>query len=319
MNQLKFLFLIFSLIMITACEENGGSSSSRYTNSHGHLPPEAVEALRTGDFTRAVNNATRGPTADYCPNCTESRDQPQVALSRTGSQQQLLNNFTRLGGDPVAFEQAMCFLRTHGNTRFRTPADGYNSGIRIEQQRYVTINDLTKPSTHKRLFILDRQTGEVRAYHSGHGSGTDSNPNTHEVIRNFSNVNGSHTNPRGFFITGNTYQSNKDFGEGIRLHGLQRGINDNSIERGIVIHKADYTPAGVARSSQANPRLTGSRSGRSHGCTTVNDVHYPEVRSILSSGIEERGDARGGSLYYNYSPTERSLGAGYCGNNLVTR
>jgi len=319
MIQLKILLLFFSLILMSACEENGGSSGLQFTNEAGQLPPQAADVLRTGELAGAINNTMRGPTADYCPDCNDTRDQPQPALARTGTHQQLLNNFRRLGGDPIAFEQAMCFLRTHGNTRFRTSADGYNSGIRIEQQRYVTINDLNKPSNQKRLFILDRQTGEVRAYHSGHGSGTGNNRNSHEVIRHFSNTNGSNTNPRGFFITGNTYRSNQSFGEGVRLHGLQRGINDNSMERGIVIHGASYTPAGMARSSDANPRLTGDRSGRSQGCTTVNTRHYREVERILSSGNEARGDRRGGSLYYNYSPTERGLGARYCGNNLATR
>lgn len=283
----------------------------------GELPPAVSEVMRSGNLTGALNDSMRGPTAGYCPDCTEHRDQPTV-MGRTASENLLLDNFKKLGGDPIAFAQAMCFLNTHGRKSFQTTADGYTNGVRLEQQRYVTINDLNKPSSEKRLFILDRQTGEVRAYHSGHGRGSGNRSNTHERITHFSNTGSSNTNPRGFFITGNTYQSSKSFGEGIRLHGLQRGINDNSMARGIVIHKADYTPAGVARSSEARPRLTGSRSGRSHGCTTVANQHYREIERMLSSGREGR-DTRGGSLYYNYSPAERSAGARYCGDNLLVR
>lgn len=275
----------------------------------------ADEAIRGGDISGSLNQIMQGPTANYCPDCTEERDQPQ-ARGNYVSNDTLRRNFERLGGDPIAFQQAMCFLNTHGRTQFRTDAwDSSNGRVRIENQRYVTINDLTKPSTHRRLFILDRQTGEVRAYHSGHGNGRGRN--THQVINYFSNDSGSNTNPSGFFITGNSYQSTASWGTGIRLHGLQRGINDNSIRRGIVIHQASYTPAGVASSREANPRLTGGQSGRSQGCTTVAPQHFREVQSILSAGTEGR-NSRGGSLYFNYSPRERSQGARYCGSSLNT-
>jgi hypothetical protein len=313
MKLTKLLLIFLFIFSFSSCEENAGGSSLPGGNSE--LPAAAAEVMRTGDLTSTIDQTMRGPTATYCPDCTEDRDQV-TGMARTASERQLLENFTRLGGDPIAFQQAMCFLNTHGRTNFQSSGAGYNNGIRIEQQRYVTINDLNKPSTEKRLFILDRQTGQVTAYHSGHGNG--GGRNTHERISYFSNNNGSNTNPRGFFITGNTYNSNQSFGEGVRLHGLQRGINDASMARGIVIHGAPYTPAGLARSNEANPSLTGPRSGRSHGCTTVANQHYREVERMLSAG-REGSSTRGGSLYYNFSPTERSAGARYCGDNLMVR
>jgi hypothetical protein len=308
---IRTLLLGFAIVF-SSCESNEEQQALLSQAQEAGIAPEDI---LKGNVSGSVNRLMQGPTSSYCPDCSENRDQPAANNFRAGDERQLLENFRRLGGDPVAFQQAMCFLRTHGNKRFHTTADGYR-GISIENQRYVTINDLTKPSTARRLFILDRQTGEVKAYHSGHGSGTGRQTNSRERITHFSNQNGSNTNPSGFFITGNTYRSSRAWGLGIRMHGLQQGINDNAMARGIVIHQADYTPAGVASSRDANPVLSGGSSGRSNGCTTVNPRHFREVERILSSG-QEGNSHRGGSLYYNFSPTEKNRGANYCGHSLV--
>ncbi len=240
---------------------------------------------------------------------------PPVVLPSEDSS--LLKNYKKLGGDPVAFEQAMCFLKTNGKTSFKSFGEGYRNGIKIENQRYVTIQDFTKPSSEKRLFMLDRETGNVEVIHSGHGLGAYPYPNSRELAKSFGNSSGSFKTPSGFFITGNTYNSKKSWRVGMRLHGLQKGINDKTIGRGVVLHGGSYVTEGVAKDSDSSPRIKGKSCGGSKGCTVVNSNQVKSVMSKLASGKEGRYPYRGGALFYNFSPLEKSKGASYCGDRLV--
>jgi hypothetical protein len=270
-------------------------------------PPQQYQLretkTETGSPVVVVEKQTEGPPVP-----------PQPVSS---DEQTLFENYKKLGGDPIAFEQAMCFLKSKGNTSFKSYGEGYRNGIKIENQRYVTIQDLTKPSTQKRLFLLDRQTGKVEVIHTGHSSGKDSNTNGKVWAKNFSNTVDSNNTPSGFFITGNTYISKKKWRIGMRLHGLQQGINDNSFTRGIVVHGGDYVQAGVATESDSSPKLMGGAAGLSHGCTVVNFKQRDNLFAKLASGKEGDYPYRGGSLFYNFSPSEKSKGPSYCGDRLV--
>jgi hypothetical protein len=247
----------------------------------------------------------------------ESADPSATPAVLSSEDSSLLKNYQKLGGDPVAFEQAMCFLKTKGKTSFKSFGEGYRNGIKIENQRYVTIQDFTKPSSEKRLFMLDRETGKVEVLHSVHGLGVYPYTNSRELAKNFSNSSGSLKTPSGFFITGNTYNSTKSWRVGMRLHGLQKGINDKSIGRGVVLHGGPYVTEGVAKDSDSSPQLKGNTCGRSHGCTVVNSKQVKSVMSKLASGKEGRYPYRGGALFYNFSPLEKSKGPSYCGDRLV--
>lgn len=320
-------FLLLSLAWFTSCEtppagSGSGSPTGDSGSSVGQLQvpdnPILSDVSRGEDVGRNLNRLMEGPTVDHCPNCPvpAAESEPQPSGARVGDST-LMRNYTRLGGDPVALEQALCFANRHSRTRFRTTGEGYRNGIRIDDQRYITINDLNKSSNEKRLFILDTQTGEVSAYHSGHGSGTGGSSNSRERSTHFSNNEGSNLNPSGFFITGNRYRSTKSWGTGMRLHGLQPGINDNAMARGIVLHQAPYVAAGVARSGDSSPRLGGATAGRSNGCTAVSSNHVGEIMGKLATGNEGSHPYRGGSLYYNFSPSEKNRGRSYCGNPTV--
>lgn len=294
-----FLLVFFSL----GCKENTGT-----------LPKEAYK----GDLAGALNRFLRPPRNDYCHECSEHKDSEKPGPQRiAASDLDLFKNFKKLGGDTIAFQQAMCFLKKHEDTKFKSYGEGYKKGIKIENQRFVTIQDLNKSSNEKRLFILDRETGKVEAYHSGHGIGRSPERNDRGVAKYFGNTNNSLKTPTGFFVTGNRYNSTKSWRVGMRLHGLQQGINHNSMKRGIVFHGSSYTPQGAASSDDEPPVLNGVASGRSHGCTTVHPSYATSLMSKLESGREGRHPYKGGALYYNFGPDEKSKGTDYCGHSLV--
>jgi hypothetical protein len=86
----------------------------------------------------------------------------------------------------------------------------------------------------------------------------------------------------GAFLTGDTYLG--AHGLSLRLQGLEKGVNDNSMERAIVIHAADYVNDRVGRSK--------GRLGRSWGCPAVR----PEIARRLIETVQ------GGALLLAYYP-----------------
>ena len=71
---------------------------------------------------------------------------------------------------------------------------------------------------------------------------------------------------RGFFVTGQKYSGTH--GTALQLYGLDKGVNDNALRRGIVMHGADYVSAAFGEAEQrpagAKPGVSGypDRSGR---------------------------------------------------------
>ena len=107
----------------------------------------------------------------------------------------------------------------------------------------------------KRLFIIDMRNYKV-LFNTlvAHGRNTG-----REIATSFSNQNSTYKSSPGFYITGETYQGKN--GYSLKLEGLERGINDNAFERGIVIHGADYV-------SDAFVNMQGY-IGRSQGCPAI--------------------------------------------------
>jgi hypothetical protein len=86
----------------------------------------------------------------------------------------------------------------------------------------------------------------------------------------------------GAFLTGDTYIGKH--GLSLRLQGLEKGVNDNCMEREIVIHAAAYISDAIARSK--------GRIGRSWGCPAVR----PEISRRLIESVQ------GGTLVLAYYP-----------------
>jgi hypothetical protein len=134
----------------------------------------------------------------------------------------------------------------------------------------IAIIDFTLPSTEKRLWVIDLEKGEV-VHHSlvAHGK------NSGEIYATkFSNEHDSNQSSLGFFVTGQTYIGKH--GLSLKLHGMERGINDRAESRAIVMHGADYV-------SEEYVRKVG-RLGRSWGCPAIPNEGYKEVIKVLSGG-----------------------------------
>lgn len=95
---------------------------------------------------------------------------------------------------------------------------------------YAIVIDYRKHLFTKRLYLYDLKKGEIvltsrvsHAFNSGWLYASD-----------FSNVNASEKSCFGAFLTGGSYQG--EFGYGMRVRGLDKGINDHAENRAIVFH-----------------------------------------------------------------------------------
>lgn len=152
--------------------------------------------------------------------------------------------------------------------------------------------DFRLPSSQRRLWVLDMQSGEVLFHeHVAHGRGSGE-----AQASRFSNIINSHTSSLGLFLTLQSYTGTN--GYSMRLEGLESGINDRAHARAIVVHGADYVSEGIIKAS--------GRLGRSYGCPAVRrEIARPLIDTL-----------KGGQYLYAYaddpgwSGTTTSLGCG---------
>lgn len=136
--------------------------------------------------------------------------------------------------------------------------EGYQQLLRmklIQPGALLTLVDLSKASSEERLYVLDPvhkkillQTIVAHGSHSGM-----------RYANQVSNRPASYQSSAGFFITKETYEGKN--GYSLRLQGLQKGINDQALARGIVVHGASYV-------DPVRAQQTGW-VGRSQGCPAV--------------------------------------------------
>ena len=163
---------------------------------------------------------------------------------------------------------------------------GYNKLLqtgKLKNDETLTIIDFSLPSTAKRLFVIDMKLGEVlfnSLVSHGRNSGKD-------MANDFSNSNNSFKSSLGFYVTSDTYIGKH--GLSMRLEGEEKGINDNALTRGIVMHSADYVNENLIRSQ--------GYIGRSQGC--------PAVPPQLHKAIIEK--IKNGSCLFMYSPVKTYL------------
>ncbi|WP_165864873.1 murein L,D-transpeptidase catalytic domain family protein [Rufibacter latericius] len=134
----------------------------------------------------------------------------------------------------------------------------------------LTVIDFNKPSTEKRLWIVDLNKKKV-LYHSlvAHGMGSGN-----EKAVKFSNVVNSHMSSLGFYVTENTYIGKH--GLSLKLNGLDRGFNTNAKSRAVVVHGADYVSESFVKQH--------GRLGRSHGCPALPKEITTEVVQLIKGG-----------------------------------
>ncbi|MGA2404106.1 MAG: murein L,D-transpeptidase catalytic domain family protein [Syntrophobacteraceae bacterium] len=159
-----------------------------------------------------------------------------------------------------AYLKAVQFLRAHRS--------------QFSNRRFITIIDYTKPSTSRRLFLIDLESGGVQRFLVSHGKNSG-----WLYATRFSNRPESYQTPVGFFRTGGKYSG--AHGPSLELHGLQKDINDNACSRGIVMHGARYAGPGAIAANRW-------RLGRSLGC--------PAIPMEVAENVIDK--IKGGSLLY---------------------
>jgi L,D-transpeptidase catalytic domain len=138
---------------------------------------------------------------------------------------------------------------------------------KLTNQAIISIIDFTKPSSQKRLFVIDLKNYRI-LYNTYVAHGVNSG---REFANEFSNVPESNKSSLGFYVTSNTYTGSN--GYSLRLNGLERGINDNAGSRDIVMHGADYVNEEYIHSQ--------GYIGRSWGCPALAPkISKPVINSI---------------------------------------
>lgn len=208
-----------------------------------------------------------------------------------------------------ALSHVRCFFEKHENSVFRKKisfADdsdnrcGGEPEITLDSKRVFALIDYVAPSDEKRMFLVDRKTGEISQMAVAHGryaagmfnSKLSENKNSIRHARYFSNEINSNAPSSGFFVAGIDYEGK--FGRSLVLHGLEEGINDNACERAVVIHKH-------ALVSQSKAHILSS------GCPMINKSYLDHVINILKAPEDSNG-----SLVFIYGPREASWSKASC-------
>ena len=152
---------------------------------------------------------------------------------------------------------------------FTQALNGYNKlkAKGLIQKDILTLIDFSLSSNVKRLWVIDLDSKTI-LYQSlvAHGRNTGE-----EFATSFSNSAQSFKSSLGFYATGEVYQGKH--GLSLRLDGLEKGVNDNARNRGVVMHAADYVSNSFVKNNK--------RLGRSQGCPAVPVALSKEIISII--------------------------------------
>lgn len=134
----------------------------------------------------------------------------------------------------------------------------------------LTVIDYSRPSSDRRLWVVDLATGEVLMHeyvaHGVESGGT--------WATSFSNRYGSNQSSLGTFVTANSYVGVR--GLSLRLRGLEAEFNDRALARGIVIH-------GSPGVTESRARL--GRLGRTNGCPAVSMEAARSLVRLIADGV----------------------------------
>lgn len=153
----------------------------------------------------------------------------------------------------------------------------------LKNDHIISIVDFSKPSSQKRLFIIDLKNYKV-LFNTYVAHGMQSGK---EFANQFSNTPQSNKSSPGFYETLDTYMGGN--GYSLRLQGIEHGINDNANRRAIVLHGAPYVDERLIH--------TQGYIGRSWGC--------PAVPARLSKPIID--NIKNGTCLFIYSPQKNYI------------
>lgn len=167
-------------------------------------------------------------------------------------------NLELKGLSQQAFEEAVKgfnYLKEHG---------------KINNTDLITIADFSKPSTKKRLFIIDLVNSKILFNtYVAHGQNSG-----REFANELSNIPDSYQSSPGFYVTSSTYTGKNGFS--MYLYGMEKGINDRAYDRAIVMHGAPYVSEDFVNSH--------GYLGRSWGCPAVPEHLSKQIISKIKNG-----------------------------------
>ncbi|MEO5891277.1 MAG: murein L,D-transpeptidase catalytic domain family protein [Ferruginibacter sp.] len=158
----------------------------------------------------------------------------------------------------------------------------------VAKKNIVSIVDFSRPSTQKRLYVINLATGKI-LFNTWVAHGRNSG---NEYATQFSNLPESHQSSLGFYVTMDTYVGGN--GYSLRLKGCEKGINDKAYERAIVIHGADYVSNNFINSR--------GELGRSYGCPAIPTELSKKIIDVIKNG----------SCLFLYHPTKK-----YCSQSKI--
>ena len=142
--------------------------------------------------------------------------------------------------------------------------------MEYRNEEIVTIIDFSKPSTEKRLIILDLKEQKILHHtYVAHGKNTGEN-----WAEKFSNKQGSNQSSLGLYKTAESYFGKH--GYSLRLDGLEKGFNDKARSRALVLHSAAYVSEDFIKKY--------GRLGRSFGCPAVPLENSKEIIDLIKGG-----------------------------------
>ena len=155
---------------------------------------------------------------------------------------------------------------------------------KLQNPDIVTIADYSQSSNKKRLYVIDLKNKKILFNtYVAHGRNTGE-----EYAKSFSNVEGSHKSSLGFYVTEKPIVG-KSTGYSLIINGVEKGFNDNALNREIIIHAADYATENFIKKN--------GRLGRSFGCPVL----PPELNKEIIETI------KGGSCLFIYNPDNNYL------------
>ncbi len=194
-------------------------------------------------------------------NPTIAKDSPIVSSSIIPIEKINLYDSLRLGSLGLArraFDYAM-----KGFTVMKSVGEVANENI-------ISIIDFSKPSSQKRLFVIDLANCKV-LYNTYVAHGMQSGK---EFANQFSNKVESNKSSLGFYETLSTYNGGN--GYSLKLQGVEKGINDNATKRAIVIHGANYVDESLIHSQ--------GYIGRSWGCPALPQRLHKAIIDVIKNG-----------------------------------
>ncbi len=203
------------------------------------------------------------------------------------------NNFNKLTSISVLLVSAItiCFANNYAYSSVFNAIEAHTNGLKPavlklalkaheNAEKYgqtksniETVVDFTMPSSQKRLWVINTETGQV-LYNTWVTHGSNSGMGAYAT--RFSNRINSHESSIGVYKTGVTYNGKN--GYSLHLFGLDKGFNDNAYARSVVVHGAPYVSSAIVKKYD--------EVGHSWGCFAVSEaLHTKIINKIKNDSI----------------------------------